>query len=253
MGLGLAYAAVPASLVEVVDAGSLETVVRPLPELRGRRAIALRALGEAVALSGSCDAVAIGPGIGTHHETQEFVRRFIARRTLPTVVDADGLNALAADKSPVKDDSQAPLVLTPHVGEMARLRGKDIAEVARDREAAAAECAQKFGCIVVMKGAPTFVADPSGDVYLNVTGNSGMATGGSGDVLTGAIVSLLAQGMSPLNAALCGVYLHGLAGDIAAQEFGERSLIASDIVMGLAYAIKTVTAVPDPPPIQQAP
>jgi len=242
MGLGLAYAAVPASLVDVVDAGSLETVVRPLSELRAKRAIARRALGEAIALSASCDAVAIGPGIGTHHETQEFVRRLIARRTGPTVVDADGLNALAADMSSLSSESQVPLVLTPHVGEMARLLGKDVAEVARDREAAASECALRFGCVVVMKGAPTFVADPSGDVYLNTTGNSGMATGGSGDVLTGIIVSLMAQGVEPLRAASCGVHLHGTAGDIVAHELGERSLVASDIVTALPYAIKTLTS-----------
>jgi NAD(P)H-hydrate epimerase len=126
---------------------------------------------------------------------------------------------------------------------MARLLGKDIAEVARDREAAASECAQKFGCVVVMKGAPTFVADPSGDLYLNTTGNSGMATGGSGDVLTGIIVSLLAQGIEPLSAALCGVYLHGVAGDIAASELGERSLVASDIVNSLPYAINSLGSV----------
>lgn len=242
MGLGLAYAAVPESVVDVVDAGSLETVVRPLAEVGSRRAIARRALGEAVVMSESFDAIAIGPGIGTHHETQEFVRRFVARRTRPTVLDADGLNALAADKSPTNQASPVPLILTPHVGEMALLLGTDAAEVARDREAAATECARRFNCIVVMKGAPTFVADPAGDVYLNTTGNSGMATGGSGDVLTGIIVSLLAQGVEPLNAALCGVYLHGVAGDIGAHEFGERSLIASDLVNCLPYAIKALTA-----------
>ena len=242
MGLGLGYAAVPESLVDVVDAGSLETVVRPLPEVRSKRVISRRALGEILTLCASCDAVAIGPGIGRHHETQELVRRLVAKRTLPMVLDADGLIAVAADTASLKNESNIPLVLTPHAGEMARLLSKDVAEVAGDRESAASECAQRFHCIVVMKGAPTFVADPSGDVYLNPTGNSGMATGGSGDVLTGVIVSLLAQGVDPLNASLSGVFLHGLAGDMAAHEFGERSLIASDIVTGLADALNSLTA-----------
>lgn len=254
IGLGLAYAAVPESLVDVVDAGSIETVVRPLPEVGGKRVIARRALGVVEDLVKSCDAVALGPGIGTHHETQELVRRLVARRTRPMVLDADGLNAIAGDSSILEQRSDVPLVLTPHAGEMARLLGKDVAEITHDREAAASECAQRFHCVVVMKGAPTFVSDPSGYVYLNPTGNSGMATGGAGDVLTGAIVSLLAQGLGPLEAALCGVYLHGVAGDIGANELGERSLIASEIAMGLAYALKTLTtapaAEPIPPPTQ---
>jgi NAD(P)H-hydrate epimerase len=153
---------------------------------------------------------------------------------------------VATDTASLKHESHIPLVLTPHAGEMARLLGKDIAEIAGDRESAASECAQRFHCIVVMKGAPTFVADPTGDVYLNPTGNSGMATGGSGDVLTGVIVSFLAQGVNPLNAALSGVFLHGLAGDIAGHEFGERSLIASEIVIGLPFAMKSLTELPPP-------
>lgn len=239
-GVGLTFAAVPESLVDVVDGGSIETVVRHLPEVRARRAIALRALGEVEAACKSCDAIAVGPGMGRHHESQELVRRLVARRTLPMVVDADGLRAIAAKPTNETVRCEVPLVLTPHAGEMAGLLNKDIAEIISDRESAAVECARRFQCIAVMKGAPTFVAEPSGDVYLNPTGNSGMATGGSGDVLTGVIVSLLAQGFDPMNAALCGVYLHGLAGDIGTHEFGERSLIASDIVSGLACAIKSL-------------
>jgi len=232
-GLGLSYAAVPASLANLVDAGSIETVVRPLPEVRQRRCLATRSLGEILKLCESVEAVAIGPGLGTHHETQELVRRLIARRTKPTVLDADGLNACAADPSFFSSDNRVPLILTPHVGEMARLLGMDASEVAADREAIARRAAAQFACIVVMKGAPTFVSEPSGHVWLNPTGNCGMATGGSGDVLTGLIVSFLAQGAEPLTAALLGVFVHGAAGDLAAADLGGRSLVATDIIDAL--------------------
>jgi NAD(P)H-hydrate epimerase len=232
-GAGLAYAGVPASLVDVVDAGAIETVVRSLPEVRGRRVLARRGLGEIVKLWESADAVAIGPGLSTHFETQDLVRRLIRKRARPTVLDADGLNACAQDISVLEAEGGAPLVITPHAGEMSRLLAQPLEQVNADREGAARVAAARFGCIVVMKGAPTFVADPEGHIYLNPTGNSGMATGGVGDVLTGMIVSFLAQGVEPLTAALCGVYLHGAAGDFAAADLGERSLVASDLVTAL--------------------
>ncbi|MBI3872502.1 MAG: NAD(P)H-hydrate dehydratase, partial [candidate division Zixibacteria bacterium] len=229
-GVGLAYVGVPASLADVVDAQATEPVIFPLPEVRTRRVLALRALGEIVKLCDSADAVALGPGLSTHHETQELARRLVSRRSKPMVLDADGLNACARDIAVLEEPSEVPLVITPHVGEMARLLGRDKSAIAADREAAAREASRRFHCITVMKGAPTFVADPTGMVYLNPTGNSGMASGGVGDVLTGIIVSFLAQGCSPLVAALLGVYVHGQAGDLAAAELGERSLVASDLI-----------------------
>jgi NAD(P)H-hydrate epimerase len=232
-GAGQTFVGTPASVVDVVDAHSVETVVRPLPEVRQRRVLARRALGEVMSLCEAVDAVAIGPGIGLHTETQELVRRLVARRTRPTVLDADGLNACAKDISVFETESGVPLIITPHPAEMARLLHCPVDDIVADREQAARDAASRFGCIAVMKGAPTFVADPDGQIYLNPTGNSGMATGGSGDVLTGIIVSFLAQGCAPLTAALIGVYLHGLAGDFAAAETGERSLIASDLVAAL--------------------
>lgn len=237
-GVGLTYAAVPESLVDVVDSGSIETVTRSLPEVGGKKVLARRALGECLRLSRDVDAIAIGPGLSTHFESQELVRRLVGRIEKPTVIDADGLNACAKDPSCFGTERNAALVLTPHVGEMARLLGKTIEEIGRDRRAAAVEAAKRFNCVIVMKGAPTFVAEPEGYVYLNPTGNSGMASGGVGDVLTGIIVSLLAQGCSPLVAALCGAYLHGLAGDIGAEALGERALIASDIVGALPEALQ---------------
>lgn len=235
-GVGLTYAAVPESLVDVVDAGAIETVTRALPEVGGKRVLARRALGECVRLSDQVDAIAIGPGLSIHHETQVLVRRLIQRLAQPAVIDADGLNACARDTSCLEGERHAQLILTPHVGEMARLLGASNEEIAGDRQTAATEAARRFKAIIVMKGAPTFVADPDGFVYLNPTGNSGMASGGVGDVLTGIIVSLLAQGCQPLDAALLGTYLHGLAGDMAADSVGQRSLVASDLVDALPDA-----------------
>lgn len=235
-GVGLTYAAVPESLVDVVDAGAIETVTRALPEVGGKHVLARRALGECLRLSDQVDAIAIGPGLSMHHETQELVRRLITRLGKPAVIDADGLNACAKDPSCLEVERRAQLILTPHVGEMARLLETSNEEIAGDRRAAATEAARRFKAIIVMKGAPTFVADPDGLVYLNPTGNSGMASAGVGDVLTGIIVSLLAQGCPPLGAALSGVYLHGLAGDLAAAVYGERSLVANDVVNAIAEA-----------------
>ncbi|HUU44449.1 MAG TPA: NAD(P)H-hydrate dehydratase [Acidobacteriota bacterium] len=232
-GVGLTFAGVPASVVDAVDVNAIEAVVRPLPEVRQRRALARRGLGEIARYLKDVDAVAIGPGLGMHHETQELVRRLVQRRTRPTVLDADGLNACAKDPAVLEDGNDTPLIITPHAAEMARLLGRTTADIVDNREEFAREAAARFGCVAVMKGAPTFVADLEGNVYLNPTGNAGMASGGVGDVLTGIIVSFLAQGCDPLVAALLGVYLHGLAGDYAAAEVGERSLVASDLITAL--------------------
>lgn len=231
-GVGLTYVGCPESLADIVDIQATEPVVLPLPEVRQRRVLARRALGEIMKYARRIDAVAIGPGVSIHHETQELVRCLVARRTKPLVLDADGLNACSNDPTSLTPGI-VPLIITPHAGEMARLLGKTVESVVADREGTARETSQRFGCITVMKGAPTFVADPSGQAYLNPTGNSGMGSGGVGDVLTGVIVSFLAQGCEPLAAALMGVYIHGLAGDFAASEKGERSLVASDLVGAL--------------------
>ncbi len=232
-GVGLTYAGVPSSLADVIDIKATEPVVLPLPEVNKRRVLALRGLGEIVKVFGNVDAIAIGPGLSRHHETQELVRRLVARRCKPTVLDADGLNAFEKDQAILAEPSEHPLIITPHVGEMARLLGRSTESIASDRETAAREAATRFHCIAVMKGAPTFIGEPGGQVFLNPTGNSGMGSGGVGDVLTGIIVSFIAQGCEPLSAALMGVYIHGLAGDFAAADVGERSMVASDMISAL--------------------
>jgi hydroxyethylthiazole kinase-like uncharacterized protein yjeF len=184
------------------------------------------------------DVVAIGSGLGSAEEsTREFVRQMILQRQSPVVIDADGLNALVDWTENLQGSDEFPLILTPHTGEMGRLVGKSANEVTQNRIAIATEFATKHQVILVLKGNRTLIAAPDGEVYVNPTGNAGMATGGSGDVLTGIIAGLLAQKKdAALSATIAAVYLHGLAGDIAAARFGMRALIASDISKHLGEA-----------------
>jgi NAD(P)H-hydrate epimerase len=179
------------------------------------------------------DAVAVGPGIGTDLVTQGALHNLILNCGKPLVIDADGINILGINKSWL---SELPggTILTPHIKEFERISGK--AKNSFQRLERQVEFAAEYNCIVILKGAKTAVATPEGKVYFNSTGNPGMATAGSGDVLTGMILSLLAQGYSPENASVTGVYLHGLAGDIASIKSGYESVIASDIIENIGNA-----------------
>ena len=230
-GCGLAKVAAPRSVLPIIAQSVIEATGHPLPDVAKKGALALRGLGEVRKLAAEHEAVAIGPGIGQHHETKELVRRFVATLDKPAVIDADGLNALVGALDVLKRPSGAPLlVLTPHPGEFQRLSGQKPSKDIHEIIAAARQFAGEHGIILVLKGSPTVVAEPGGQVFVNPTGNHGMATGGSGDVLTGAIGSLLAQGLSSLDAAVCGVYIHGLAGDLAAADLTPRALIAGDLI-----------------------
>ncbi|MGB2769645.1 MAG: NAD(P)H-hydrate dehydratase, partial [Candidatus Zixiibacteriota bacterium] len=185
------------------------------------------------------DCCAVGPGLGQHFETIELVQRLVSKLKMPAVIDADGLNALAKNVSIIKE-CEAPLILTPHIGELSRLNGVPISEIAKDKIKYASEFAKEYNCVLVLKGAPTFISEPGGQTYVNPTGNAGMATAGSGDVLTGIIVGLLAQKLMlekdkdakeiVLEAACAGVYVHGLTGDLAKEEKGEMGMIAGDMM-----------------------
>lgn len=181
------------------------------------------------------DAVALGPGLGREPNTCEFARRLLARIPCPVVLDADGLNALCGHIDSLDRRRDRVTVLTPHMGEFARLLGREVG----CRETEAAVFAQSHGCWLVLKGHRTVVAGPDGALFVNPTGNPGMAVGGSGDVLTGMIAALLAQGFAPEEAVTAGVYLHGLAGDLAAQALGEYAMTAADILDYLSAAMKT--------------
>jgi NAD(P)H-hydrate epimerase len=190
------------------------------------------------------NALAIGPGLSTHTETQQFVRAIVRDSQLPMILDADGLNAFAGRAVELRDH-QAPLAVTPHPGEMARMLGSTSKEVQANRLQIALESAVRWNAIVVLKGYHTIVATPDGRAFINSTGNPGMATGGTGDVLTGMLAGLTAEFASePWERVLgLGVYLHGLAGDIAAEQTGEQALIATDLVAAIPRAWRQLISV----------
>jgi NAD(P)H-hydrate epimerase len=245
-GAGMAILGIPQSLNEIMEVKVTEVMTKPLPDVRKKGALALRGLGEIMQALKWADCVALGPGLGQHFETVDLVRRLVTRIELPTVIDADGLNAISKDSS-ILNQARAPLILTPHIGELSRLINVPIEEIAKDRIKYASESAKKFNCVVVFKGAPTIIGEPEGQIYVNPTGNAGMATAGSGDVLTGIIIGLLAQMIfqknqdikkNMLRSALAGVYLHGVCGDLARDEKGEMGMIAGDMMEKLTAALK---------------
>jgi NAD(P)H-hydrate epimerase len=227
-GAGLVSVAVPAGIQGIVASSEPSYLTIALPEDDQGRINRLAA-PDILARAQHATAIAIGPGWGRSPDLIELVNLLYAQVERPLVVDADALNSLAAapaGSSPTPP--VAPRILTPHPGEFARLVGADTKAVQSDRETLAVEFARAQGVIVVLKGHDTIVTDGE-KVAINTTGNSGMATGGTGDVLTGLIVALLAQGMAPFAAAHLAVHLHGLAGDLAAAEVGKPGMIASDL------------------------
>lgn len=244
-GAGLVTIGTPQSLNDILEIKLTEAMTHPLPEVKRARCLSLRARGEIRRGFRRADSVAIGPGLGTHRETVELIRRLVRDLVCPAVIDADALNALAGDVDALRA-CEVPVVLTPHVGEFARLTQRSIAEIRRDPMAIAAEFAARVRATIVLKGAPTLVATPTGETHINPTGNPGMATGGAGDVLAGIVAALIAQGLDVSTAACTGVYLHGLAGDIAAEKTGQMSLIASDIIDHFPAAVQRVLNPPSP-------
>jgi NAD(P)H-hydrate epimerase len=237
-GSGLVTVATSASAqVLLVNQARTEVMTEALAETASG-AIAAEALAQALPLARNRTVIALGPGLSSHEDsTRRFVQEFVRQRTAPMILDADGLNALAPWPDGLHGSAELPIVITPHPGEMARLLNKTNAEVVADRIGLARELATKHHLIVVLKGSRSIIAAPDGSVLVNPTGNAGMATAGSGDVLTGLLSGLLAQRPQPaLEAVVAGVYLHGLAGDLAARNLGQRSLLASDITNHLSEA-----------------
>ncbi len=211
-----------------------EVITKPLPETR-TRTLSVAGFDKIRNLLTKADVLAAGPGLSTHPETAELVGLVLSQTTMPAVIDADALNAAAARPETLYD-IKTSLILTPHYGEMARLLRRDTAQVKADPMAAAREAAAHFCQTVVLKGAPTVIAPPKGPLWINPTGNAGMATAGSGDVLTGILAGLLAQGLKTAEASRLGVYIHGLAGDLAAGERTQYSMLAGDILESLPRA-----------------
>jgi len=233
-GAGLVTVGAPDSVFEIVAGLVAEALVRPHAS-DSDGGLGLAAKAGLTALAGAADVLAVGPGVGTSEETQQLVRELVVESPVPVVLDADGLNAFAGDPEALREIGP-PCILTPHPGELARLLGMTTADVQADRLAVVRLLAERSAAIVILKGYRSLVCDPNGSVAINPTGNPGMATGGSGDVLTGLLAALIGQGVEPLAAARLGAFLHGEAGDIAAERVGEISLIASDIVDALPDA-----------------
>ena len=236
IGAGLVTVATPRTVNPTLEAKLLEAMTAPMPETDDGT-FGISAYSSLHDFAQTRSAVAIGPGIGTHPETGELVRKLIPNLNQPCVVDADGLNLLAGHTSTLSSSRISPIV-TPHPGEMARLLGHiSPKSVNQDRLGVSLGFAKCHQVIVVLKGARTIVASPVGQAAICPTGNPGMASGGMGDALTGLIVGLLAQGLSPWNAARAGVYLHGLAGDIGAEKLGQAGLLASDLIECIPHAL----------------
>lgn len=243
IGAGLVTAAVPKSVLPVVAGSIPELMTEPLDENDGG-SISEHALNEPECkkLLARKNVVALGPGIGRDPDTVQSIRSFVARCSLPLVLDADGLNAFEG-AAHLLDGHKHPLVLTPHPGEMARLIGKSVAEVESHRLEVAREVARKHHAIIVLKGWRTLIAVPDGQVWVNTTGNPGLAKGGSGDVLTGMIAGMMAQfpgrTIEAADAVRAAVYLHGLAADLAVAHADERTLLATDVIHHLNDALRS--------------
>jgi NAD(P)H-hydrate epimerase len=236
-GAGLVRIATPASSLPIVAAGNPCYMTVPLREDE-QGCIALDARDDVLQLLAKSSVAVIGPGLGQAAGVQTLVHAIVEHSTIPLVLDADALNALAGSTGLLRQ-RRASTILTPHPGEFGRLLGCDTHAVQADRAMPAGRFAAEHGVVLVLKGAGTIVADGR-QSYVNTTGNPGMATGGSGDVLAGLIGSLVGQKMEPFAAAQLGVHVHGKAGDLAAENVGEVGLIASDLLDYLPAALRTV-------------
>jgi hydroxyethylthiazole kinase-like uncharacterized protein yjeF len=240
-GAGLSTIATPKSVLPTVAGFHPEVMTEPLEETEAGT-ISKRVLGygHADALLKNISVLAVGPGISRHPETADFVRALVKRYDLPLVLDADGLNAFEGKASELNGKNRR-LVITPHPGEMARLLGSTVAAVQQDRQKTARDFSREHEVIVVLKGHRTVIAFPDGAAWVNTTGNAGMATGGTGDILTGMVAGLMAQHSKQVpQAVMAAVYLHGLAGDVARETMGEQCMTATDLLKALPEAFRRV-------------
>ena len=229
-GAGLVFLGVPESIYGIEAVKLNEPVIFPLPDAGGR--LSADAVPEILTRLPQMDAVLVGPGLGQSEGTLAVVRAVLEKAECPVVVDADGINVLSAHRDLLRG-RKSPTILTPHDGEFARLGGV----IGEDRMAAAAALAEELGCVVLLKGHETCITDGTNG-YLNPTGNPGMAVGGSGDVLAGVITALLGAGLPPLEAAACGAWLHGAAGDRCAAELGQYGMLPTDMLSALPRLMK---------------
>jgi len=235
-GSGLVTLAIARSLYPILAVKLTEAMVRPYPETKDG-SLAFCAGKALLSFAKKCNSACIGPGLSQNKETARLVRDIVVKLEGAITLDADGINAFCGYAGHLKK-AEGKLILTPHPGEMAKLTGKTREEVQGNRKDIALKCASEYNIVSVLKGHNTLVASPDGRLYVNETGNPGMASGGVGDVLTGVIAGLAAQGADPFDAAALGVYFHGLAGDLAAKEKGLLGLIATDLLNKLPEVLK---------------
>ena len=247
-GAGLSTVATAKSVLATVASFHAELMTEPLEETEaGSIALASLQKGRLDVLVKAKTVLAVGPGISRHPETAEFVRSVVKKYKVPIVLDADGLNAFEGRAAELKS-REGTLVITPHPGEMARLAGSTIPAVQHDRLNVARTFAREHGLIVVLKGHRTVIAQPDGTVWVNTTGNPGMATGGTGDILTGMVAGLMAQNPDRIaEAVIAAVHLHGLAGDVARESMGEHSMVATDLLKALPEAFRRTRDVAQTP------
>ena len=236
-GGGLSYLATPRSVAPFIANKGSEIVLQPMqPTDAGT--LSLENLDKILALAEEMRLVVLGPGVSLHEESQELIRRLAKELEKPILIDGDGLTAVSEDLTVIQFRNQ-PTILTPHPGEMAKLTGKSIREIESNRVPILQETCKKLNAIIVLKGAHSLIGLPDGHVFINLSGNAGMATAGSGDVLTGTIAAMFALFKDAALATRMGVFLHGLAGDLAAGEIGQDGLVAGDILQHLPEAIRT--------------
>ena len=235
-GGGYARLAAPESVVPFISTEGREIVYHPIPETP-EGSIDTPSLDTIKALSNKVDFVVIGPGTSLNEKTQNLMRELTKIIDKPLLIDGDALTAIANEPELIKT-REKPTIITPHPGEMSRLTGITVKEIVKDRITIANNFSKNYNCTVVLKGARTVIAFPDGKTYINMSGNSGMATAGSGDVLTGTIAAMFGLGLTIKDAVLTGVFLHGLAGDLASQKIGEDGMTARDILNHLPEAVK---------------
>lgn len=236
-GAGLVYLGAAPELRSLLESKIKEVIVRELPG-DGEGNLDAGGFPRVQEESRTCQALAMGPGMDPGHSTLALLQQIIKELHLPLVIDAGALGALARDPALLQREEKPPLILTPHPGEMARLLGMDVETIQRQRWELATEKAREWGCVLVLKGAHTAIALPTGELFINPTGNAALATAGSGDILTGLIASLLVQGLLPHEAAVAGVYLHGLAADLMVAARGPRGHMAGDILSFIPAAFQ---------------
>lgn len=240
-GAGLVTLGLPQSINRaLIKRKYLEIMTLPLPQTR-EGSLSLKSFSKIIDFTKKSDILAIGPGLSQNKSTQALIRKLVEKLRQPLVIDADGINALVGElnKFKIQNSKFKNRIITPHPGEMARLLGISVNELKRNRKALAKKFAKDYNLTLVLKGAHTLVTDYSGKLYINESGNPGMATAGSGDVLSGIIAAFLAQGLDEFRAAKYAVYLHGRAGDLAARQKTQLGMIASDIIDNIPRAIKS--------------